>query len=323
MESVEVLSTTIKENNSGTTQHIMNGRAVCQKQANGCNCLDLDEHEVCAAAVELGTLVNAAKKAGKYVLVVSVGGANSDKYVKLAALSCPCFVGGTHASTWVVRYPFSWDTKDAQIAASHKCINAMGKFFFQHALTSTPTALFFNMCDAPNVGMVQSGTDPEVLDKAAVAHSAHCSKLGTAGAAKLHEKKDAAGKSVHTLKLHKEKNAVGQSLHAVKMGTAGAAALHKEKNAVGKSVHAVKMGTAGCTTLHKEKNADGTSVAAVKMASKRKYNGHADEETANYQCPNCLKYYVFDSPRDKRGNKRVHQQCGNKAQILVPYHAVH
>jgi hypothetical protein len=59
------------------------------------------------------------------------------------------------------------------------------------------------------------------------------------------------------------------------------------------------------------------------MLAKRKYNGHADEEIANYQCPNCLKYYVFDSPRDKRGKKRVHQQCGNKAQILVPYPAVH
>ena len=269
--------------------------AVCQKQLNGRNCLDLDEHEVCAAAVELGTLVNAATKAGKYVLVVSVGGRNSDKYVKLAALSCPCFVGGTHASTWVVRYPFSWDTKDAQIAASHKCINAMGKFFFQHALISTPTALFFNMCAAPLVGMVQSGTDQEVLDKATAAHSARCSKLGTAGAAKL----------------HKVKNAGGQSVHAVKMGTAGAAATHKEKNAGGQSVHAVK--------LHDEKNADGQSVHALKMLAKRKYNGHADEETANYLCPNCLKYFVFDSPRDKRGNKRVHQLGGNKAQILVPY----
>ena len=80
-------------------------------------------------------------------------------------------------------------------------------------------------------------------------------------------------------------------------------------------------------SMHKVKNDDGQSVHAVKMgtarAAKRKYNGHADEETANYQCPNCLKYYVFDSPRDKRGNKRVHQQCGNKAQILVPYHAEH
>jgi predicted RNA-binding Zn-ribbon protein involved in translation (DUF1610 family) len=75
--------------------------------------------------------------------------------------------------------------------------------------------------------------------------------------------------------------------------------------------------------MHKVKNDDGQSVHAVKMgtarAAKRKYNGHADEETANYQCPNCLKYFVFDSPRDKRGNKRVNQQCGFKAQLLVPY----
>ena len=144
------------------------------------------------------------------------------------------------------------------------------------------------MCAAPLVGMAQSGTDQEVLDKAAVAHSAHCSKRAN--------------------ELHKVKNADGQSVHAVKMATAQ----HKEKNADGKSVHAVK--------LHKEKNADGKSVAAVMMCAKRKYNGHADEETANYQCPNCLKYYVFDSPRDKRGKKRVHQQCkGGKAQVLVPY----
>jgi hypothetical protein len=66
------------------------------------------------------------------------------------------------------------------------------------------------------------------------------------------------------------------------MGTAS----HKVKNADGQSVHAVK--------LHKEKNADGKSVHAIKMCAKRKYPGHADESTANYQCPNCLKYYCME-----------------------------
>jgi hypothetical protein len=253
----------------------------------------------------------------------------------------------------------------------------MGKFFFQHALISTPTALCFNMCAAPLIGMVQSGTNQEVLAKAAVAdfehrskrakklhaeenadgQSLHAVKMGTAShkvknaggksvaavkmanelhsvkndngksvaavkmANELHSVKNDNGQSVHAVKLanelHSVQNADGQSLHAVKMATAS----HKVKNADGQSVHAVKMGTAGAAALHKEKNADGNSVAALEMQSKRKYNGHADEETANYKCPNCLKYFVFDSPRDKRGNKRVHQQCGNKAQILVPYHA--
>ena len=75
--------------------------------------------------------------------------------------------------------------------------------------------------------------------------------------------------------------------------------------------------------MHKVKNDDGQSVHAVKMgtarAAKRKYNGHADEETANYQCPNCLKYYVYATPLEKNGQKRRHQRCGNKPQILVPY----
>jgi hypothetical protein len=120
--------------------------------------------------------------------------------------------------------------------------------------------LFVNLCAAPLVSMVQSGTEQEVLAKAAAAEFEHRSKRS----------------KKHTLKLHKEKNADGQSVHA------------------------------------------------VMMCAKRKYSGHADEETANYQCPNCLKYYVFDSPRDKRGKKRVHQQCeGGKAQVLVPYPALH
>ena len=232
----------------------MNGRDVCKKHTNGCNCLGLDVDELDAAATELRTLANGKTKAGFDVLVVSVGGKQSDLYVKMAELNCPFIVGGTHASTWAVRYPSSWDTKDAQIAASHKCVNAMGKFFFNHLLTSTPTSLFENMCAAPLVGMVQSGTDQEVLDKAAAAHSAHCSKQ--------------------------------------------AAALHKEKNDDGKSVHAVKMQAVG--------------------AAKRKFNGHADEETANYQCPNCLKYYFYATPLEKNGQKRKHQRCGNKSQ-LVPY----
>jgi hypothetical protein len=71
----------------------------------------------------------------------------------------------------------------------------MGKLFFKHALISTPTALFFNMCAAPLVGMVQSGTKQEILDKAAAADSAHRSKL----AKKLHEVKNADGKSVHAV----------------------------------------------------------------------------------------------------------------------------
>ena len=159
----------------------------------------------------------------------------------------------------------------------------MGKFFFNHALTSTPTSLFVNMCAAPLVGMVQSGTDQEVLDKATAAHSAHCSKLGTAGAAKL----------------HKVKNAGGQSVHAVKMGTAGAAALHKEKNAAGQSVH------------------------AVKRASKRKYPAQADESNANFECLNCFNLFFYATPLERNGQKRKHQRCEGKSRVLVPYHAMH
>ena len=68
MDSVDVLSSTINEHNPYTTQHTMNGRAVCQKQANGSNCLDLDDHEVCAAAAQLRTKANDATKAGFDVL---------------------------------------------------------------------------------------------------------------------------------------------------------------------------------------------------------------------------------------------------------------
>jgi hypothetical protein len=49
----------------------------------------------------------------------------------------------------------------------------MGAWMHKHALTSTPTSLFVNMCAAFEVGMVQSGTKQEALDKAAAADSAH------------------------------------------------------------------------------------------------------------------------------------------------------
>jgi hypothetical protein len=132
----------------------------------------------------------------------------------------------------------------------------MGKFFFKHALISTPTALFFNMCAAPLVGMVQSGTKQEILDKAAAADFAARSKRGTKICNKLHEKKNSSGKSVHAVKLHEEKDAAGRSVHAVKMGTT----VHEEKNADSKSLHNTK--------LLEEKDAAGKSAHAVSIASK-------------------------------------------------------
>ena len=62
-------------------------------------------------------------------------------------------------------------------------------------------------------------------------------------------------------------------------------AMHKEKDADGKSLHTLQ--------LHEEKDADGKSVHALKMLSMRKYPAVADEDTANYGCPNL----------------RVHQRC--------------
>jgi hypothetical protein len=78
-------------------------------------------------------------------------------------------------------------------------------------------------------------------------------------------------------KLHEKKNAAGKSVRAAKMGTK----LHEKKNAAGKSVHALK--------LHEEKDADGKSVHSVKMLAKCKYSAVADESKANFECPNCPK----------------------------------
>jgi hypothetical protein len=83
----------------------------------------------------------------------------------------------------------------------------MGAWMHKHALTSTPTSLFVNMCAAFEVGMVHSGTKQEALDKEAAADSAHRSKR----AKKLHEEKDALGKIVLTVKMgnksHEKKDA--------------------------------------------------------------------------------------------------------------------
>jgi hypothetical protein len=227
---------------------------VCKKKLNGCNCLDLDDDELRAAATELRTLANDATKAGQDFVVISVGGKQSDLYVKQAALTQPCFVGGSHASTLAVCYPFTWVKRGAQIAASHKCVNAMGEFMYNNKFTKSSDTLLFNMQAAPLVGMVQGGTKQEVLDKATAADFAASSKRGTKICYKLHEKKNADGKSLH----------------------------------------------------------------AAKMLSKRKYSGQADKDTANYKCPNL---YFYATPREKNGQKRKHQHCGDKSQVLVPYHA--
>jgi hypothetical protein len=67
---------------------------------------------------------------------------------------------------------------------------------------------------------------------------------------------------------------------------------------------AVKVGTA----LHEKKNADGKSLYAVKMASQRKYSGRTEEETANFECPNCSRLYFYATPLEKNGQKRKHQK---------------
>jgi hypothetical protein len=95
----------------------------------------LDDHELRAAATELRTKANDTTKASFDVVVIGVGGSQSDLYVKKTAFKQPCFVGGTHASTWAVLYPFTWLSRWAQSAASHKCINALSEFMYKHALT--------------------------------------------------------------------------------------------------------------------------------------------------------------------------------------------
>jgi hypothetical protein len=50
-----------------------------------------------------------------------------------------------------------------------------------------------------------------------------------------------------------------------------------------------------------------------------KYSGKADKGTANYKCPNCSNCYFYPTTHDMSGNKRKHQKCGGKSQVLVPY----
>ena len=88
---------------------------------------------------------------------------------------------------------------------------------------------------------------------------------------------------------------------------------NKKKNDDGKSVKAVK--------LHEKKNADDKSLHALVTLSKRKYSAKTDKDTANYKCPNCPNLYFYATPLENNGQKRKHQRCGDKSQVLVPYHA--
>jgi hypothetical protein len=56
MDAVGVLTTSINEHLPDNTKCIINGRAVCKKKPNSCHCLDLDDHELRAAATELRTI---------------------------------------------------------------------------------------------------------------------------------------------------------------------------------------------------------------------------------------------------------------------------
>jgi hypothetical protein len=76
------------------TTCIINVRDVCRLQGNGTNCALLDDNELLAASTKLRTLANDATKVSQDAVFVNVGGVQSDRYVKKAALECPCFSGG-------------------------------------------------------------------------------------------------------------------------------------------------------------------------------------------------------------------------------------
>jgi hypothetical protein len=49
------------------------------------------------------------------------------------------------------------------------------------------------------------------------------------------------------------------------------------------------------------------------------HSAWADESEANFQCPNCSRLYFYTTPLEKNCQKRKHQRCGGKSQVLVRY----
>ena len=80
------------------------------------------------------------------------------------------------------------------------------------------------------------------------------------GNEKLHSRRDAFGKSLHSLGLHSEKDEEGRSVVAVK----GARKAHSRKDEFGRSFTALKAGRAAAKKLHSKKNELGRSIPCAK-----------------------------------------------------------
>ena len=140
----------------------INCREECRKSSCGGYCAQLTSVEVNAATTKIASQIS---KAGD--IVISLGGLESDRVVgKVASLlglsDDRYFVGGKHASTHVVRYPKSWGSAEAQLAACIVSATSLSKFLCEASLSASPTNLFDALASDGNIAFVQDRVDAEV-----------------------------------------------------------------------------------------------------------------------------------------------------------------
>ena len=124
----------------------------------------------------------------------------------------------------------------------------------------------------------------------------HLQKNAALTNAKLHEKRDDLGRSLHTLKLHEEKDELGRSLLTLR--------LNEQKDEFGKSINAVKGGRAA----HEEKDENGKSVNAVKASAA----AHREKDNLGRSIQAVKNAERLHKEKDKRGKSLHAVNMGSK-----------
>ena len=139
----------------------INCREECRKSSCGGYCAKLTSIEVNTATTKIQSQIS------KGDIVISLGGLESDRVVgKVASFlglsDDQYFVGGKHASTHVVRYPKSWGSLEAQLAACIVSATSLSKFLCDASLSTSPTNLFEAVASDGNIAFVQDRVDAKV-----------------------------------------------------------------------------------------------------------------------------------------------------------------
>jgi hypothetical protein len=91
---------------------------------------------------------------GQRVIVLALGGPNSDKYV--SNVSGDHCVGGCHVSILATPCPLTFSSVLAQVACAHNTVTLLDEFLFEHGVTSSRGRLLQEMQEVANIANLQA-----------------------------------------------------------------------------------------------------------------------------------------------------------------------